>query len=185
MDKNEKIAALCEAVSQGDVAYAQRVLDDGVHPDATQEPGITPLALATANGDLPMMECLLGAGADVNFPCDSGMSILSLAIQKANLDALGILLAKGADPNRRLFEGERTVLHMAAVMGLADIIKALVKSGADVDQMDKSGYNAIMMAIGAGKQQAVEALLSCGAKWPDKPGADKKSSPKVIELGMK
>lgn len=183
MDKDEKVSALCEAVASGDVSYARRVLSDGVHPDETVDDGVPPLALAVANGDLAMAAALIEAGADVNYNCESGLSILAVAIQKANEEAVKLLLAKRADPNKRVFSGGRTVLHMASVMGLADIIRALVKGGADVHVQDHDGFTPIMIAIGARKQQAVEALLACGAEWPDKPGTEKKPTPAVIQLG--
>jgi hypothetical protein len=73
---------------------------------------------------------------------------------------------------------------MAAVMGAAEIIKALAQGGADVEIKDATGCTPMMMAIGAAKKESVEALKSCGAVWPDKTEASKKTLPDVIKLGM-
>ncbi|MHC4777092.1 MAG: ankyrin repeat domain-containing protein [Planctomycetota bacterium] len=78
----------------------------------------------------------------------------------------GRLLAKGLDlgfdPRERDRQG-RTVLHIAAFEGFAEIVRLLLESRADPDIRDARGCTPLHDAAEAGKRKAVDLLLTCHA----------------------
>ncbi|PYT10640.1 MAG: hypothetical protein DMG59_28340, partial [Acidobacteria bacterium] len=75
---------LLDAVRDGDVKLAQRLLDQHVDVNAAQPDGSTALALAAHRDDLPAAQLLIRAGADVNRSSEYGDTPLSLACANGN-----------------------------------------------------------------------------------------------------
>lgn len=57
-----------------------------------------------------------------------------------------------------------TALMLAADRGLADVVKALLKAGADPHLVDEFGRNALIFGAGSGNSEVVQLLLSAGLK---------------------
>jgi ankyrin repeat protein len=116
----------------------------------------TPLLFAARVGDLASVQLLLDAGANVNDTAADGVSALVLATLRGHVDVATLLLENGADPNAAgagytalhwasgSWETELTVTSITpdregeewvTVAGLRggrlDLIKALLKHGAD------------------------------------------------------
>ena len=95
-----------------------------------------------------MLHLLLEAGANPNQPENENIgknSPLHVAVEKNLSKTVEKLLQYGGDlasVNRRGF----TCLHIAAMAGFADMVKLLVKQGADVDKRDTFGYTAAYWA---------------------------------------
>ena len=151
------------AASEGHADVARVLIDAGADVGARSAHGATALLLAARNGDVETARVLLDAGADVNaaephLPFDARVDVeesqtsgrtpllvasASLAatsgweyrldVQPSTHEALALfLLERGADPNVPDSIG-RTALHAAVETGRADLVKALLRRGADPD----------------------------------------------------
>lgn len=137
--------------------------------------GTTSLLRAAKAGDIPVVKLLLQHGALVNLPNSIGVTPLMVAAGDGHIndptrgntrteaDALecyALLKAAGADVNARTkrgladadlkiwMAGNRTALHAAASRGWNQLVRQLVKDGAQLDVIDTDGLSAIDYALG-------------------------------------
>ncbi|KAK2808277.1 hypothetical protein FQN50_004836 [Emmonsiellopsis sp. PD_5] len=74
-----------------------------------------------------------------------------------------LLLQQGVNPNFR-FDNQVTPLHLAAVSGSPDIVRALIKAGARLDLVSTpAGDTPLYAACVAGQLEAVRAFVGAGA----------------------
>lgn len=125
---------LVESVKAGDVAEVVRLLQAGADVHARDEESATLLMLAAHAGNLEMVKTLIAAGADVNAKNEQGWSAISRAVYNA-------------EQNR----------------GFAEVVQALIDSGADIEAAISYGVRPLMLAAGYGETAVVEALLNAGA----------------------
>ncbi len=130
---------------------------------------LSPLAASARAGDADQIKHLAAAGADLNAP--SGVNHwtpLLHAIHKNQAGAVEALLDAGASVNA--VGGNTTALIMAAGYGQTEIVRILLKHGADPRLAARPGATALAAAVGgsrdsddytAGKCQidTVKALL--------------------------
>jgi hypothetical protein len=130
---------------------------------------LSPVASSARVGDTAEIKRLAAAGADVNAP--SGVNHwtpLMHAIHKNQAGAVDALLDAGASVNAA--SGNTTALIMAAGYGQTEIVRSLLKHGADPRLATRPGATALAAAVGgsrdgddytAGKCQTntVKALL--------------------------
>lgn len=163
---------LVQAASRGNDAKVSLLLQAGARPNARGNAGQTPL-LAAASADI--VKLLLGAKADPNFTNAAGETPLFAAAQRGNGEIARLLLEAGARPNARgpggltplmvardadtaraLLakkaelgsqdqNGDTALLH-ASRQGRAGVVKALLELGADPEEKNKAGDNALAAA---------------------------------------
>jgi ankyrin repeat protein len=97
----------------------------------------------------------------------AGSTLLHQAAVVGNLDIVELLLTLGEDPNV-LDSGEHTPLYSVGnectIDGAAQIVRALVHAGADVDaHLGAKQCTALHMAARRGNVEVAAALLDCGA----------------------
>ncbi|MEO7720043.1 MAG: ankyrin repeat domain-containing protein [Capsulimonas sp.] len=95
----------------------------------------------------------------------SGLTLLHAASAAGNLALVAELLKLGVDANIQ-DEGGHTPLYRAGneCAGSADIVRALIHGGANVDACDGTKRcTALHMAARRGNVEAAEALVECGA----------------------
>jgi len=65
--------------------------------------------------------------------------------------------------NKKSNYGE-TLLMIAVFIGNADIVRAAIEAGAEIDAQDCDGYTALMEAASLGDVEIIKALLAAGAQ---------------------
>lgn len=124
---------------------------DGIYsPFAILKTGLAPLHLIPdcANG-LACLRTLLQHGADPNLRAANGATPLQFVLEpgKHILELVQALLDAGADANACIDLGRSSILHMAASLGVEDVVLALLASGADRttrDFFDRTPYDLAM-----------------------------------------
>ena len=93
-----------------------------------------------------------------------GRTLLHDASAQKNLRMVELLLCLGADPNVGGHPPLYCVANECPVTGGGDVVRALVRAGARVDERsDSKGCTALHMAARRGNTEVAEALLDCGA----------------------
>ncbi|XP_053837883.1 ankyrin repeat and SOCS box protein 18 [Vidua macroura] len=156
------------------------LLEHRAQPNAQSEQGTAPLRLCTSRHSLRCAELLLLHGAAVELPSEAGGDrALHVAARHRRETALGILCgqAPGAgDHSRQLFqllvahgadvdardESWRSPLHRACGAANAELVRLLLRRGADANAIDYDGVSLLRPHL------AVQLLLNHGSQkvWP-------------------
>ncbi len=96
----------------------------------------------------------------------NGTTALIAAIQQRDTEWAGYLLQQGADPNLSLSDGE-TPLMAASRVGMQDAVQWLLGLNARVNDTNRSGETALIVAVQQRKAPIVKILLDAGAD-PDR-----------------
>ena len=143
------------------------LIDAGANLDATNDYGLTPLALACDNGSGVMVTRLLAAGADPAAPRLTGETPLMTCARTGALGAVNALLAHGADPNAAESWHGQTALMWAAGERHAAVAHALVDHGANVHARSSGGYTALLITARADEPEITRLLIGAGADVND------------------
>lgn len=151
---------------EGDLQLVKKLLQAGANVNAADENGSTPLMYAVENGNVEVVKELLAHGADVRAKNKNGESILELKVPSLTrddrMDLIKIVLEAGADPNAKLKNGS-TLLNTAISIGNADLIVALIASGAAVNEKDSVGNTPLRLAKEEGLLEIEQFLKQAGA----------------------
>ncbi len=151
---SERIAALVEAVSTGDLSAAAALLD--LDPSLAREMygGASPLHYAALHGQQEAVDLLIDRGANLeSVDHEYGATPMGWANEKGHVALVRHMRARGA----------RLSLHMAAAFGFLDDVKEL--AAARPDQINHLvGYGApLHLAAVWGEDAIVAWLLDHGA----------------------
>ena len=120
---------------------------------------------AATLGDLPRLRSLLEQNATLAkaFSGD-GFTALHLATFFGQPDATYELLRHGADVNAVATNSMKVaVINSAAASGRADVVKLVLRAGADPNARQMMGYTALHAAAARDSVEMVQALLDAGA----------------------
>ena len=180
--------ALSWAASQGRTEAVAVLLQAGADPQRMSKRGVFlgkgPLMWSASQGRTEVVRLLLAAGVDVNHSSDEGnfrgKTCLMWASSQGRVETVALLLEFGADVNAVDEDGVSALMWASgsevkdekdhkqgllekATKGHIEVIRLLLKYGAQPDVRDRDGITAIMYACFHGHAGAVTALLNAGA----------------------
>jgi ankyrin repeat protein len=120
---------LRDAISNGDLDEARKLLDDGVDVNAGDKDGMTPLHSAVWEGNSEMAALLLARGAKVNARAEGGYTPLHTAALRGNSEMAAFLLDNGADVNARSDKGGTPLLQASLQISNAETAELLRQRG--------------------------------------------------------
>jgi ankyrin repeat protein len=171
-----RTALFLAAMSNGSAEIVKLLLAKGANARAVDSLKMTALTAATLGDDAGTIRQLIDAGVDVNASDTHGTTPLMNAAMSGNLEAVKLLLAKGANVNTvsgppyepvkngTIALGQFTALSLAAT-GPADVVKALIDAGADVNVKEFRGMTPLMFAAVTdhGDLETLKTLIGRGA----------------------
>jgi ankyrin repeat protein len=120
--------------------------------------GATPLCSAIETNLGPIVKILLEAGADPNRPDANGLSPISLAIDGQRTHIVNTILECDKTKLDLICFGIRP-LSRAARLGNGEIVRMLLKKGADVNFLNTDGSTPLISAVIANQPRIVTILL--------------------------
>ena len=98
---------------------------------------------------------LLRSGVDANCRDEADVPASHLAIEIGSLPILQLLLDNDADPDvKALNHAGESSLHLAARLGMTDVVELLLWEGADLLDVDEQGRTVLFLALEASNVQA-------------------------------
>jgi ankyrin repeat protein len=145
----------------GDVARVKQALAGGAKVNWRYNHFYSPVAYAVAGDNLEVARLLLDHGATPDSRDERGTPALCCAAgRNANLAMVRLLLDHHADINLRSQDLDRTALHIAAAWGRVEIIRELLKRGADARLGDYCNETPQDMAVRYRQDAARDLLLT-------------------------
>jgi ankyrin repeat protein len=121
--------------------------------------------IAAIHGHVEVVKAIVTKGESVDCRTKDGFTPLHLAVKFAKLELVECLLGLGANLQLNAIKGGETALHLATLVDKGeDCVNLLIKSGADVDAVDRSGETPLHYACRANNIKAVRLLLEDGAR---------------------
>ncbi len=182
---------LHKAIEQKTPAIVAALIDAGADPNMRNPHAYQPPLLTAARiGDIEMLKVLLHRGADVHSHDSLGNDSLMVApdlktirfwnsvdclytrdmsgntklMETRSIEVAAYLLSKGVDVNARNADGDTALIGISQYVGTADMVRWLLKHGANVDTRNKNGVGALGMAQGGNNWEIVNILEQVGAK---------------------
>ena len=158
------VTPLALAAQRNAAEAAAALIAAGADPNAGDNTRITPLHRASWSGNLEVAEVLLGHGADPNAEDENGMTPLTRAVPQGNVELVNALLAAGADVNTVDGRLGCSALHMASLLGYADISEVLIQAGASTGEKDERGNCPFDYAARYGHEDVARVLKDHGVR---------------------
>jgi ankyrin repeat protein len=164
--KNEKgEAPLYLAIELDNIYLLEKLISKGAKVNRKSN-GISPLARATELNKPKAVAFLLKNKAVVNQANDNGDTPLYIAINKGHDIIAGILLSKSEDPSGDANWKNKVgipLIHLAAANGNAEILRVLIRNGAEVNTADYMDNTALSIAAELGDEKMVRTLIQSNA----------------------
>jgi len=147
------------------------LISNGADVNLKDSEGKTALLWAASNS-LPNAKILVANGAKVNEAANDGMTpfleaSLGVSSGKVTIEMLDLLRKKGANINAALQRKSAmgwTALHYAAINGDVELVKYLIKYGANVNKATGDGSTPLYLAELGKHEEIIKLLKNAGAK---------------------
>lgn len=160
------LSMLHVASGRGNLELVQFLLEKGANPNkrGVKGNGALHIAVESDNGDV--VRALLEAGAMMDGENEDGLTAMQKAVKLGYAKAVAALGEAGAACGTFPSDTFKTfsLLHAAVLNSEPEVVKALVKLGADTEAgMDE--MPPLILAVQVSSTETVRALLSCGADF--------------------
>lgn len=155
-----KPADIYEATIAGDLDSVKKFLTSNKNLLNTHSrDGFTPLGFAAFFNRPAVVKYLLEQKADANAASNNDFKVAPLhsSVAAKSLEITQMLLDHGGKPNV-MQQNDVTPLHEAAHNNTPDIVKALLKAGADRDFKTKDGKTAMDYAVEIDSREIIDLL---------------------------
>jgi len=199
--KQGRTPLMLASMRQGGSDVVALLLSKGAAVNVTDTRGETALGLAAAYGDIDTVKLLLANKADLHARNQKGETPALAASNRTQPEILRLLIQKGAAVdvatnwyttvrNGQIQLLQLTALHHAAQSDSPEMVRDLLRAGANVNALDSRGFGPLIFAIAEEQQnpEIVRILIAAGAdvNARDKSGetpldwAEKFGHPEVI-----
>ena len=169
---NIAIDALHICAAYGHPNVVQALLLMGTEIEGRDAWGMTALHHASRNGCYLVVRLLLDKGCEVKSREYGSYTALHFAARGRDIETIKLLVARGVEVTAKLLDtlsdkdlrGD-TPLHLAAIRGNVDTVRALVECGLPLEEMNSAGRTALDNAIRCGSLETVLILIELGAHW--------------------
>ncbi|KAM0271628.1 hypothetical protein ACHAQH_009035, partial [Verticillium albo-atrum] len=148
--------------AQGNVEFAEMILDAGVDIETKAGTGRTPLYSASRHGQSRLVQTLLERGARVDVMNRYGWTPVNLAADGGHVEVVKQLVANGADFRAADNDGWTTV-NYAANNGHLEVVMFLVEKDADITIANNDGWTTVHGAANNNHLDVVKFLVEKGA----------------------
>lgn len=149
------------AAKLGHHRIAELLLRRGAHTEAKNDEGETPLWLAIEGQNAHMVELLLENSAHISTANKTYHALLSIALSPGHCRIFELLLGRSPPIET---QDDRNALLWLAILGQKNhTIELLLKHGANIDALDKSGHTMLATAAKSGHHRIAKLLLGYGA----------------------
>lgn len=152
--------AFFQAAFDGNKAYIEKILLEGIDVNQRNTENRTALMLAAFNGHSEIVKVLLEKGANVNLVDNINRTALMFASTGPFNATVKLLLQYGAEPNIADAEENWTAVMFAAGEGQLEVIKTLAANGADLSMVDIDGESCVDFAVSKGHTEVANYLQS-------------------------
>jgi ankyrin repeat protein len=147
------------------------LISNGANVNLKDNEGKTALLWASSNS-LPNAKILVANGARVNEAANDGMTpfleaSLGVSSGKVTIEMLDLLRKNGANINAAIQRKSAmgwTALHYAAINGDVELVKYLIKYGANVNKATGDGSTPLYLAQLGKHEEIIKLLKNAGAK---------------------
>jgi ankyrin repeat protein len=153
---------LIQAIYDGEINEAYRLIDSGVDLNEKDATGKTALIYSIRDSDTGIALYLISKNADIEVSDPLGNTPLYWSIQSFETKVRRELIARGANVNALNLNGDSPVI--ASAQSYDEIaIKELYAAGANLDFKNKNGQSALMISYQLKDFFTLELLLELGA----------------------
>ncbi|MCK4719365.1 ankyrin repeat domain-containing protein, partial [bacterium] len=143
---NREANLLCLAAQEGHLDMVHELLEAGVDPNETDDEGWPPIFYAIEHWQAGTAQALIDGGYDVNY-----------ALEVPRIEE------GWYDTNFWEYDWGMTALHLACKKPNGDIMRALIRAGADVNVFDWDDRTPLVYCSDAGSFDMVRDLVEAGA----------------------
>lgn len=152
------ITMLMQAALEGDLSTIEKAIENGFDVNTTDQDLHTVLMLAAYNGHSSIVKLLLKHNATPDMRDVKDRTALMYASTGDFNETVILLLEAGASINLIDNEEHFTALMFAAAEGQAEVVRTLLKHGADKTLLDIDGDSAYDFALNNKHTEVVEIL---------------------------
>src|SRR5215467_9207772 len=154
--------ALLQALRNGEMGNVRAAIENGANVETPDEYGNTLLMHVAVFGNAADMEFMLAHGANVNAVNRARHTPLMRAVP--DLAKIKLLVEHGANVNAAAADGTTPLMTAAHIRSAVEVVRYLVARGADLQPVDRRGFDAIMIAAEKGAFDNLKVLLDAGAR---------------------